>query len=380
MTDTLKIAITCYPSIGGSGIVATELGGALAERGHEVHFISYERPFRLDFSRGNIHFHEVKINDYKLFKYPDYTLPLAVKMCAVNEAHSIDVMHVHYAVPHATAALLAREICATEKCNVPAVVTTLHGTDITLLAHDPTLHSIIRYSIEQSDGVTAVSKALRAETLKLLGIDKDIQTIHNFYSPKDPTKSRKEVRAELGVQEDELLLMHLSNLRPVKRVEDLLRIVSRLKDRPIKLAILAGASFGEYAKQVKELDIEEQVIVRQNVSDIHNYLPAADVGVYTSEMESFGMGILESMSYGLPVLATRVGGVPEVVDEGASGYLYDVGDIDGFVSGVEELRQDADKRAKLGKAAREKAAREFCTKVIVEKYESYYRDILEKSK
>ena len=240
----LAIGITCYPSVGGSGIVASQLGSELARLGHKVHFISYEPPFRLDRKQPNVFFHQVELNEYKLFKYPDYTLPLAVKMVEVTEKHKLDILHVHYAVPHATAALLATQITRAHMHRTPHVITTLHGTDISLLARDPNLGPIIKYSIESSCAVTAVSRSLKAETIQVLKTKKPIEVIYNFYRPKSPRKGRQEVRRALRVRKNEFLLIHMSNLRPVKRLEDLLHVMRELKDQPIvKLRFGAGDPF-----------------------------------------------------------------------------------------------------------------------------------------
>ena len=249
----LSIGITCYPSVGGSGIVASQLGSELARLGHKVHFISYEPPFRLDRKQPNVFFHQVELNEYKLFKYPDYTLPLAVKMVEVADKHKLDILHVHYAVPHATAALLATQIARDQMQHAPHVITTLHGTDITLLARDPNLGPIIKYSIESSCGVTAVSRSLKTETIQVLKSRKPIEVIYNFYRPKPPRKGRQEVRRALRVRKDDFLLIHMSNLRPVKRAQDVLRVLAELKDQPnIKLLILAGESFEPFFPQVRK--------------------------------------------------------------------------------------------------------------------------------
>jgi N-acetyl-alpha-D-glucosaminyl L-malate synthase BshA len=377
MTDTLKIGITCYPSLGGSGIVATELGRALARRGHEVHFISYGVPFRLDLSQPGVHFHEVEVNEYPLFRYPDYTLPLSVKMAEVSKRCDLDILHVHYAVPHATAAYLARQLIG-EGRRRPHVVTTLHGTDISLLSADQNYQPVIKYSIENSCGVTAVSESLRRETIDVLGIERDIDVIYNFYEPTPPARDAAEVRRELGVAPDETLVIHSSNLRPVKRIPDLLRIAAAAKRQaPFKLLILAGASFSPYEGLVRELGLGNDVIVREKVLDIENYLAAADVGISTSEKESFGLSILESMAFGKPVIASRAGGVPEVVEDGRNGVLFPVGDIAAFAGGLVKLVQDAELRRTLGAHAAESARRRFGTGAIVDQYLAFYHRIID---
>ena len=372
----LAIGITCYPSIGGSGIVASQLGSELAQLGHRVHFISYEPPFRLDTRQSNVEFHPVRINEYRLFKYPDYTLPLAVKMVEVAQKCKLDLLHVHYAVPHATAALLAANIARKERQRTPHVVTTLHGTDITLLGRDPSLRPIIKYSIENSCGVTAVSESLKKETVQVLRTRKPIQVVYNFYRPTAPRRSRAEVRASLHVREDDFLLIHMSNLRPVKRVPDILRVLAEAGDARIKLLILAGGPFDEYAPLARDLGITNRLIVHNNVVAIENYVNAADAGLYTSEKESFGMGVLETMSFGKPVIATSVGGVSEIVQHRKTGFLERLGDIKGMARDVRKLAADPELAACLGAAARARARQEFSAEKSVNQYLDYYRAIL----
>src|SRR5471030_300057 len=273
----LKIGITCYPSVGGSGILATALGEELAQRGHEVHFISYERPFRLPVDVPRLHFHPVIINDYDLFKYPDYTLPLSVKMAEVSRDCQLDVLHVHYAVPHATAAILARSMLPPEQ--QPKVVTTLHGTDTTLLGLDAGYRPAIHHALTCSDAVTTVSAYLKSETQQVLGFNRPMEVIHNFFTPRPPKRSREEVRRELCVK-DEAVIIHSSNLRPLKRIDLLLETVARIRRRDsFKLVILAGGSFEPFVNDVRRLGLENKVIVREKVNDIEDYLQAADLGL-----------------------------------------------------------------------------------------------------
>ncbi len=376
----LKIGMVCYPSVGGSGIVATALGSWLADLGHEVHFISYDPPFHLNIRQKNVFFHRVRFKEYELFKYPDYTLPLAVKMVDIAQKYKLDIMHVHYAVPHATAALLAKQIALVEKMHFPNVVTTLHGTDITLLAGDKTLAPVIKYSIESSCGVTAVSESLRKSTMKILDKKKPIRVIHNFYDPKEITEERSAIRKSLKVGEKDLLIIHMSNVRAVKDIPTLLRIIAKVKkDRDgsrIKLLILSGGDFGQYEPLVKKLGIKDRVIVKKDVRHIQNYIHAADMGLYTSLEESFGMGILETMSYGRLVLATRVGGIPEFMQHGKTGFLFKKGDIDAFAGKILELANDSETTVKLGNNAGERAQNSFSGKEIVAQYIAYYREII----
>ena len=369
----LRIGITCYPSVGGSGIVASALGEHLAGRGHEVHFISYERPFRLPFDAPRVHFHPVGINAYGLFKYPDYTLPLSVKMAEVSRDYRLDVLHVHYAVPHATAAILACSMLAPDLR--PRVVTTLHGTDTTLLGRDPGYGPAIRHALVCSDAVTAVSEYLRQETRRVLGIDRPIDVVHNFFEPRSPRLSRAEVRHELGVG-DEVVVLHSSNLRPVKRIGLLLEAAARVRPRDaFRLLILAGEDFTPFASDVRRLGLEGRVIVLERVLDIEDYLQAADLGLFTSESESFGLSILEAMSFGCPSVATHVGGIPEVVQDGVSGVLVDSADAASLACAVENLIADPACRAALGRAARHRARERFSADVIVPRYEALYHRV-----
>jgi N-acetyl-alpha-D-glucosaminyl L-malate synthase BshA len=371
---TLKIGITCYPSVGGSGVLASALGVELARRGHEVHFISYEQPFRMPVGAPRLFFHPVAINDYGLFKYPDYTLPLSVKMAEVSRDHRLDVLHVHYAVPHATAAILAQSMLPPELR--PRVVTTLHGTDTTLLGCDPGYGPAIRHALACSDAITTVSEWLRDETRRLLAVDRPIDVIHNFYTPRAPERSREAVRRELGLT-TETLVLHLSNLRPLKRIDLLLEAVARVQPREaFKLVILAGADFAPHADQVRRLRLEDRVIVREKVLGVEDYLQAADLGLYTSDNESFCLAILEGMFFGCPSVATRVGGIPEVVEDGVSGLLVPAGDVDALARAVQRLIGDPAARATLGQAARKRAQEQFSADRIVPRYIELYERVV----
>jgi L-malate glycosyltransferase len=369
----MRIGITCYPSVGGSGIVATALGQELASRGHEVHFISYERPFRLQFDVPRLHFHPVIINDYDLFKYPDYTLPLSVKMAEVSRDHQLDVMHVHYAVPHATAAILARSMLPPTQ--QPRVVTTLHGTDTLLLGLDPGYGPAIHHALTHSDAVTAVSNFLAAETRQVLGFTGPIDVIHNFFQRPIPQRARDEVRRELGIK-NEVLLLHSSNLRPLKRIDLLLESVALIQPRQsFKLVVLAGSSFAPFAEQVRRLGLEERVIVREKVTNVEDYLHAADLGVFTSDMESFCLSILEAMSFACPSVARRVGGIPEVIQNDATGVLVDSADPKDIAAALQRLITEPDRRLRLGTAAEQRAREHFSAAVIVPRYEKLYARI-----
>ncbi len=367
----LKIGITCYPSVGGSGVIATTLGVQLAQRGHEVHFISYERPFRLPENAERIYFHQVAINSYGLFKYPDYTLPLSVKMAEVSCKHQLDILHVHYAVPHATAAILAH--CMLPPDRQPKVVTTLHGTDTTLLGSDPGYGPAIHHALTQSDAVTTVSEFLKIETRRVLGFDGEIEVIHNFFQPGTPSRSREDVRQELGV-DGEVLIFHSSNLRPLKRIDMLLETAARISPREsFKMLILAGGNFAQFDAEVKRLGLEKNIIVRENVLEVEDYLQAADIGLFTSETESFCLSILEGMFFKCPSVAYNVGGIPEVVKDGVTGLLFQFGDTVKLAHAIERLIQDSDFRLRLGHEAQLQAEEKFSSSVIVPRYESLYQ-------
>ena len=369
--DPLRIGITCYPSVGGSGVLATALGEDLASRGHEVHFICYERPFRLPADGPRLHFHAVVINEYPLFRFPDYTLPLSVRMAEVSRDHRLDVLHVHYAVPHATAAILARSMLPPDR--QPRVVTTLHGTDTTLLGYDPGYAPAIRYALTCSDAVTAVSESLKGETRRVLSFEGPIEVIHNFFAPRPPRRSGEEVRRELGLGK-EVVVVHSSNLRPGKRVDLVLETVARVRPRDaFKLLVLAGEPFAPFVEHVRRLGLADRVIVREKVNDIEDYLQIGDVGLYTSEAESFCLSILEAMCFGCPSVSTRVGGIPEVIEDNRSGLLVESGDVGALASALEALIHDEPRRSALGRAARARARELFSAEVIVPRYEALYR-------
>lgn len=369
---SLRIGIACYPSVGGSGILATALGEELARRGHEIHFFSYERPFRLPENAPHLTFHPVAVNDYSLFKYPDYTLPLSVRMAEVSRGVGLDVLHVHYAVPHATAAILARSMLPPEI--QPRVVTTLHGTDTTLLGSDPGYGPAIHHALTHSDAVTVVSDFLKQETRRVLGFNGPLEVVHNFFAPRPPRRSREEVRREVGVAENQVLILHSSNLRPLKCIDLLLETAARIQPRDsFKLLILAGGSFDPFIKDVERLKLGDRVVVREKVFDIEDYLQASDIGLFTSESESFGLSILEAMFFGCPSVARRVGGIPEVVEDNMSGILVPSDDPNALACELNSLIDDPARRSAMGLAAQRRARQNFSTEVIVPRYEALYR-------
>jgi len=367
----LKIGISCFPLIGGSGILATALGSELARRGHEVYFFSYAQPVRLDLPQEGLHFHRVEVAHNPLFPCPDYTLPLAVKMAEVARSKQLDLFHVHYAVPHALAACLASQIVGP---SAPRIVTTLHGSDTTLLGQDPDYRTAIEHALVHSDAVTAVSENLRNQTQQIFHLKRPIEVIPNFFTPSKPKRSREEVRRDLGLT-DEFLVLHLSNLRPVKRIDLLLRTVAKSKNRArLRLFILAGGPFDPYEPLLDELSLRKRVIVRQNTAVVDEYLAAADAGLYTSEYESFGLGILETVFYAKPVVAFRVGGIPEVI--GDSCPLYPFGDLTAAAAALDALIESPDLARELGERGRNRALERFSADRIVPQYEALYRRVV----
>jgi L-malate glycosyltransferase len=370
-SGALKIGIACFPLIGGSGILATALGSELARRGHEVYLFSYAQPVRLDLPQEGLHFHRVEFADNALFPCPDYTLPLAVKMAEVARSERLDLFHVHYAVPHALAACLASQIVGPF---APRIVTTLHGSDTTLLGQDPDYRTAIEHALVQSDAVTAVSENLRNQTQEIFSLKRAIDVIPNFFTPNKPKRSREEVRRSLGVT-DKFLVLHMSNLRPVKRVDLLLRTIAASKNRArLQLLILAGGSFDPYEPLLDELKLRDGVIVRQNAASVEEYLQAADAGLYTSEYESFGLGILETAFYGKPVVAFRVGGIPEVI--GDSSPLYPFGDVAAAAAGLDALVESPNLTRELGEQSRVRVLERFSANRVVPQYEELYRRIV----
>jgi N-acetyl-alpha-D-glucosaminyl L-malate synthase BshA len=332
---------------------------------------SYAQPVRLDLPQEGLHFHRVEFADNALFPCPDYTLPLAVKMAEVARSERLDLFHVHYAVPHALAACLASQIVGP---SAPRIVTTLHGSDTTLLGQDPDYRTAIEHALVQSDAVTAVSENLRNQTQEIFSLKRPIEVIPNFFTPNKPKRSRKEVRCSLGVS-DKFLVLHMSNLRPVKRIDLLLRTFAASKNRAcLQLLILAGGSFDPYEPLLDELKLRDSVIIRQNAASVEEYLQAADAGLYTSEYESFGLGILETVFYGKPVVAFRVGGIPEVM--GDSCPLYPFGDVTAAAAGLDALVESPNLTRELGEQSRVRVLERFSANRVVPQYEELYRRIV----
>jgi N-acetyl-alpha-D-glucosaminyl L-malate synthase BshA len=368
----LRIGIACFPLIGGSGILATALGSELARRGHEVHFFSYARPVRLD-EAERLHFHLVELGHHPLFPTPDYTLPLAVKMAEVASTVSLDIIHAHYAVPNALAAVLAEQMSGAS----PAIVTTLHGTDTNLLGQDPAYRIAIEYALDQSDAVTTVSNSLKEQTREILNVSCDIQVIPNFFTPRSVGRSRAQVRAELGIR-DEFLILHMSNMRPGKRIDLLLQSFAAMRTRDrTRLLILAGEPVQPYAEMIERLGLKKQMIVRENEAAVEDFIPAADAGLYTSDYESFGLSILETLYFGKPIVAFDVGGIPEVV--GKSYPLYPFPNVTAIASALDKLVESPDVARSLGEQGRQHVIDKFSASNVVDRYETLYRGVINKN-
>jgi len=373
----LDIGIVCYPLIGGSGILATALGSGLALRGHRVHFFSSALPVRLDLNQPGISFHQVIVNEYSLFTYPDYTLPLAVRMAEVAQAERLDLFHVHYAVPHATAAYLAVQMLTSSAAHQPKIITTLHGTDTTLLGQDPGYRPAIEHALSHSDAITTVSESLRGETLATFAMDRPVEVIHNFFAPSGRTRSREEVRHELGIAPNDFLAVHISNVRPLKRIDLLLRAFAAARsERPLRLLIVAGSSFAPYDGLLDDLGLRDRVMVKEGAKDVEDFLLAADAGLYSSEHESFGLSILETLFYGKPVVAFRVGGIPEVVVDGECGFLHPFGDIDAMARSLALLASSPERASEMGASGRRRAQSAFTAEQVIPQYEALYRRVI----
>ncbi len=374
---SMKIGIVCYPTYGGSGVIATELGKALAERGHQIHFISYALPMRLDSYLGNIFYHEVEMSSYPLFEFPLYTPALASKIVEVAQFERLDLVHAHYAIPHATSAYLARQILAGQI----AIITTLHGTDITLVGLEPSFLPVMKFSIEQSNGVTAVSRFLREKTLTNYGIEKDIRVIPNFV---DTEKYRRvdcvQIR-ERFAQADERILVHISNFRAVKRVPDVIRVFHEVRKRVPSKLILVGDGPDRSACEilVRELSIQDHVKFLGKQTELVEILSSADVMVMPSQSESFGLAALEAMACEVPVISSSVGGLPELQVHGQTGFIAEIGDISRMAKYVVDLLTNDARLALFRKACRERAVVHFDVKKIVTVYESYYRECLQQN-
>tara|TARA_R110002072_G_scaffold103137_1_gene226396 strand:+ start:50859 stop:51989 length:1131 start_codon:yes stop_codon:yes gene_type:complete len=368
----MKIAIVCYPTFGGSGVVATELGLALAEKGHEVHFITYKQPVRLELLSQNIHFHEVSVPDYPLFHYQPYELALSSKLVDMVKLYRIEVLHVHYAIPHAYAGYMAKKMLLAEGVSIP-MVTTLHGTDITLVGNHPFYKPAVTFSINKSDMVTSVSESLKDDTNRLFDISTEIEVVPNFIDIEKYTNPYTDCQRDLMAEKNEFIITHISNLREVKRVRDVIEIFDRIQKKiPAKL-IMVGEGPEKVAceRLCSEKGIENKVKFLGNSSEIDKILCFSDLFLLPSEKESFGLAALEAMASGVPVISSNTGGLPEVNEHGVSGYLSDVGAIDDMAANALSILSSPEELAKFKKNAKE-TARKFDTANIVPLYEDIY--------
>lgn len=372
--EKLKVGVICYPSLGGSGVVATELGKMMADKGHEMHYITSSKPFRFLDAHQNIQFHEVKIDGYSVFKYPPYDIALANRIAEVIETEKLDLLHVHYAVPHAVSAALGKDMAN----STIGVITTLHGTDVTILGHDPGLRNTVRYGIDKSTITTAVSESLRLETLELIQPKKDLVTIYNFidenkYHPVNPGT----LKSDFGIKSDEKVIVHISNFRKVKRIPDIIESFRGvLKEIDAKLLLVGdGPEKVEMEALVMELGLQVQVIFTGKRDDLPELLAISDVMFHLSEKEAFGLVLLEALACGLPSVATDVGGIPEVIEDGVNGFLVQVGDTNAATQKALLLLKDDGLRATFRENGLITAADKFHSSTIVNQYEKLYYEV-----
>lgn len=374
----MRIGITCYPTYGGSGAVATELGIALAARGHEVHFITYQQPFRLPNFLPRVWFHEVDVGRYPLFEYPPYDLALAVRMHEVVRDHQLDILHCHYAIPHATSAWIAREMLREGGADVK-VVTTLHGTDITIVGQERSFYTITRFSIEKSDAVTAVSEYLRDETYRAFGcVGCDVEVIHNFIDPQLFDRARHVFPIPDDVLKGRKVLMHISNFRPVKRVRDIVQVFAQVNAAVPSMLLMVGDGPDriEAEAEARELGVAESVLFLGKIDAIAPLLAGAHLFLLTSDKESFGLSALEALASGVPVIGADAGGLPEVVTQGVTGHLCAVGDVDAMARIGIALLRDPARWQVMSDAAAADARRRFSRDAVVAQYESIYERTL----
>jgi N-acetyl-alpha-D-glucosaminyl L-malate synthase BshA len=372
----MKIGIVCYPTFGGSGVVATELGMELANKGHQVHFISYSQPFRLDRFSGNLFYHEVPVANYPLFEFLPYEISLTSKLVDVALHHNLDLLHVHYAIPHASAAFMAREILRTKGKRVP-YITTLHGTDITLVGRDPSYKPVIEFAINHSDAVTAVSESLRSDTLRYFDVDRSIDVIPNFIELNNYDNPSDKCYRSIYAPNGEKILTHISNFRPVKRIADVVKVFERVhRELPCKLLLVGdGPDRAHVENLARELGVFQDVIFLGKTKAIEQILCVSDVFLLTSESESFGLSALEALASGVPVISTNTGGIPEVNQHGFSGFLSNVGDVTEMAANALLLLNDEELLKTFASNARKRSLH-FSSDRIVPMYESIYERVM----
>ncbi|WP_272023514.1 N-acetyl-alpha-D-glucosaminyl L-malate synthase BshA [Olleya namhaensis] len=376
----MKIGIVCYPTFGGSGVVATELGLELSKRGHEIHFITYNQPVRLELLGNNVHFHEVNVPEYPLFHYQPYELALSSKLVDMVKLHGIEVLHVHYAIPHAYAAYMAQKMLREDNIYVP-IVTTLHGTDITLVGSHPFYKPAVTFSINKSDAVTAVSQSLKDDTLRLFDIKNDIHVVTNFIDITKFSNGFTDCQRGMMAKEDEKIITHISNMREVKRIPDVINIFNKIQKKiPAKLMMVGEGPEREPAERLcEQLGITDKVVFFGNSNEIDRILCFSDLFLLPSKTESFGLSALEAMASGVPVISSNTGGIPEVNKEGFSGYLSDVGDVDSMSKNAIKILED-DVILNQFKINAKEQAKTFDIHQIVPQYEAIYQETLNKCK
>ncbi|WP_164668779.1 N-acetyl-alpha-D-glucosaminyl L-malate synthase BshA [Virgibacillus doumboii] len=373
-----KIGVTCYPTIGGSGIIATELGKMMAEQGHEIHFITSSLPFRLNRVHTNIYFHEVEVSHYPVFQYPPFDLALANKMAEVIDQEKLDILHVHYAMPHAICAILAKDIAEHDV----KIVTTLHGTDITVLGIDRSLKKMIRHGIEKSDAVTAVSNSLVKQTREMLHVNKDINVVYNFVNEEEYTKKDlPEIRQQYGIAPDERVVIHISNFRKVKRVNDIIHTFYKIQDKiKAKLLLIGdGPEYSEAYQLVENLGITDKVLFLGKQKNVSDLLSISDLKLLMSEKESFGLALLEAMSCEVPCIGTNIGGIPEVINHNETGYIVEPGDTEQAAEYAIQLLGDDSLLERFSSKALAHARNNFYSLDIVHQYIKLYDDIMNKN-
>ncbi|MFD1018466.1 N-acetyl-alpha-D-glucosaminyl L-malate synthase BshA [Thalassobacillus hwangdonensis] len=371
----MKIGITCYPTVGGSGVIATELGKLLAEEGHEIHFIASQVPFRLNRIYSNIFYHEVEVSNYPVFQHPPYDLALANKMAEVINREELDILHVHYAMPHAICAILAKQMVERDV----KIITTLHGTDITVLGIDPSMKNIIKFGIEASDRVTAVSQSLVDQTKEMLSVEREMDVIYNFVDEREYHRQcNQDLRKQFDISEDEKVVVHISNFRKVKRIDDVIRSFHLIaEEMPAKLLMVGdGPEYTTAYQLVKDLGIDDQVLFLGKQENVSELLSIADLKLLLSEKESFGLVLLEAMACGVPCIGTRIGGIPEVIVEGETGFITEVGDVQAVADQGLRLLRDEEMWKSFSRNSKMRVDNEFHSTRILKQYEKLYEQVL----
>ncbi|WP_028783014.1 N-acetyl-alpha-D-glucosaminyl L-malate synthase BshA [Thalassobacillus devorans] len=370
-----KIGITCYPTVGGSGVIATELGKLLAEEGHEIHFITSQVPFRLNRIYSNIFYHEVEVTNYPVFSHPPYDLALANKMAEVINREQLDILHVHYAMPHAICAILAKQMVEHDV----KIITTLHGTDITVLGIDPSMKNIIKFGIEQSDRVTAVSRSLAEQTKEMLSVEREMDVLYNFVDEREYYRhSDQDLKKQYHIPEEEKVIIHISNFRKVKRVQDVVYAFSKIvKELPAKLLLVGdGPEFSTTYQLVKDLDLQDHVLFLGKQENVSELLSISDLKLLLSEKESFGLVLLEAMACGVPCIGTEAGGIPEVILHGETGYISEVGNVEDISEKSIKILTDDALWEEFSKKSEERVKEEFHSHQILKQYEALYDKVL----